>query len=281
MAPKIKRIFSAAVAESVLELLVYDVIGENFWDGGGVTVQSVADAIKSAGNFDRIALRVNSPGGSCFEGVAIYNLIRGQGKPVDVYVDGLAASAAATIAMCGDKVSVGVGAMIMVHNAASFMYGDANAMRKEADVLDKVSQTVGEIYAKKSGKTSEKIKSLMDAETWMSAQEAIDLGFADELLNQDEETSSQSSQLAKSFNLKHYKHAPDELRNGHKPRNAAAQCACDCANCAAGACSSCTNQDCTDPGCVDCPNQEPIGSHADPDVFDANARERLALYERS
>jgi len=277
-----KRIFAAAVAGTTLELLVYDEIGENYWTGGGVTATSVADAIKSAGNFDRIAVRVNSPGGDCFEGVAIYNLIRSQNKPVDVFVDGLAASAASVIAMSGDTVSVGIGAMIMIHNAACFAYGDGPAFLKIADTLDKISQTVGSIYVAKSGKTADDIKQLMDAETWMGAQEAIDNGFANAILNQDEETSTQARALVKSFNLKSFKRVPAQLRRQHAaiPRAASSDCECDCQPCQDGNCDGCLNDPCDAPGCT-CPNHDSnIGSQA-PDTFDEIARQRLKLYEKS
>jgi ATP-dependent protease ClpP protease subunit len=279
MASQIKHIFAAAVAGSTLELLVYDEIGENFWTGGGVTVRSVADAIAQAGNFDKIAVRVNSPGGDCFEGVAIYNLLRAQGKPIDVFVDGLAASAASIIAMAGGTVAVGVGAMIMIHNAATFAYGDAVSLHKVADTLDKISQTVGDIYVTKTKQSAADIKTMMDAETWLSAQDAIDKGFADKLLNQDDETSTHARALVKSFNLRHCKHVPDALRNGHKPRAAASDCKCDCQPCQDGDCTNCKNDPCDAAGCT-CPQHDSnVGSHADP--FDDVARQRLALYEKS
>jgi ATP-dependent protease ClpP protease subunit len=281
MKQPIKRIFAAAVAGTTLELLVYDEIGENFWTGGGVTAQGVADAIEKAGAFDRIAVRVNSPGGDCFEGVAIYNLIRSQGKPVDVFVDGLAASAASVIAMSGDTVSVGVGAMLMIHNAATFAYGDGPAFLKIADTLDKISQTVGGIYVAKTKQTADQIKALMDAETWMGAQEAIDNGFADAIMNQDEESTTQARALCKSFNLRGYKRVPENLRQqAMKPRHDASECECECAPCQAGNCPDCETDPCLAAGCT-CPNHDSnVGSKA-PDAFDEVARRRLALYERS
>jgi ATP-dependent protease ClpP protease subunit len=269
MKHRVQRIFNAAVTGTTLELLVYDEIGENFWSGGGVTAQSVADAIKQAGVFDRIALRINSPGGDCFEGVAIYNLIRAQGKPVDVFVDGLAASAASTIAMSGDTVNVGVGAMIMIHNAAAFVYGDAPALLKLADTLEKVSQTVGGIYVKKTGQTPDEIKALMDAETWMGAEDAIDQGFADAIMNQDEEQSTQACALVKSFSLRGFKHVPEQLRKtSARPRadGAGKGCECNCDFCPSDDCSNCNCQgDCSATRCAaaDCNcNKDAIGSRA-------------------
>jgi ATP-dependent protease ClpP protease subunit len=282
MKGKMKRIFAAAVMNSTLELLVYDEIGENFWTGGGITASSVAAAIKDAGIFDRISLRVNSPGGDCFEGVAIYNLLRAQAKPIDVFVDGIAASAASVIAMAGDTVSVGVGAMIMIHNAAVGIYGDGPTLRKTADTLDKISQTVGGIYVAKTEQTPEAIKTLMDAETWMGAQEAIDNGFADQILTLDEGAATEAQALVKTFNLSRYcKHVPEKLQRTRKPRADTSGCQCDCQPCIDGDCQGCSHDPCDCEGC-DCPQHDSnVGSKAADTAFDEVARQRLALYERS
>ncbi len=111
-----RRFFNAAQTESVLTLEVYDVIGADFF-GDGITASAVSDAIAQAGSHDSVALRINSPGGDAFEGVAIYNVLKNHGKPVNVYVDGLAASAASIVAMAGDTICMGTGAMMMIHPA--------------------------------------------------------------------------------------------------------------------------------------------------------------------
>src|ERR1700677_44946 len=101
-----RRFFNATEADKVLTLEVYDVIGADFF-GEGITASAVSDAIAQAGEHDCIALRINSPGGDAFEGVAIYNLLKNNAKPVNVYVDGLAASAASIVAMSGDTINMG------------------------------------------------------------------------------------------------------------------------------------------------------------------------------
>jgi ATP-dependent protease ClpP protease subunit len=271
----------SASQNTTLELLVYDQIGEDYWSGGGVTAKSVAQAIKDAGVFDRISVRVNSPGGSAFEGVAIYNLLRAQAKPIDVYVDGLAASAASVIAMAGDTIYVGLGAMIMVHNAATFAYGDGPLLRQVADTLDNISLTIGGIYVAKTGQSVEEIKTLMDAETWMGAQDAVDKGFATKLMNQDEETTTQARALVNSFNLRHCKHVPDSIKPAACATNDAGACECECDPCQTGDCSKCANADCVDPNCDGCPNQMEAENQAPADAFDDVARQRLTLYERT
>ena len=203
-----KRAFMAAMKAKVLELLIYDEIGENFWTGGGITAGSVGAAIKAAGDFDSIVLRINSPGGSCFDGVAIYNLIRAQKKPVTVFVDGLAASAASDIAMAGDEINMGSGAMIMIHNAMWGCYGDANDLRQAADAIEKISVTVAEIYIARTGNGADVIKAMMDAETWMSGADAVEKGFATRVVEQDARIAADAKALAATFNLKSFKNAP-------------------------------------------------------------------------
>lgn len=204
----IKRAFMSAVKASVLELLVYDEIGENFWTEGGITASTLAAAIKAAGQYDSIVLRINSPGGNAFDGVAIYNLLRAQKKPIDVFVDGIAASAASVVAMAGDSISMGTGAMLMVHNAMWGCYGDAQALRSAADTIETISVTIGEIYVKRTKQDAAKVKAMMDAETWMGGEQAVELGFATKTIEQDDTSVAAARALAQSFNLKAFKHAP-------------------------------------------------------------------------
>ena len=116
--------------------------------------------IDEAGPFTRLAVRINSPGGDAFEGVAIHNLLRAQGKPVDVYVDGIAASAASIIAMAGDTRSMGSNTMMMIHNAWSSCTGYADDMRKMADTLDRVSTAVAQTYIDRAGLSKDDVKDL-------------------------------------------------------------------------------------------------------------------------
>src|SRR5436305_9007606 len=131
--------FSARTTNSVMEILVYEQIGAN-WDGTGVSVANVKAKLDGS-KYDSVHIRINSPGGDAFEGVAIKNLLQSTGKPVLVTVDGLAASAASIIAMAGDRIEMGEGSMLMIHNAWSLAVGDAREMRKTADTREKVSDT--------------------------------------------------------------------------------------------------------------------------------------------
>lgn len=163
------------------ELWIYDVIGEDFF-GEGVTPKSVRDQMKSMDKAEPLLVRINSPGGSVFDGVAIKTLIDEWQAGVQVQVDGIAASAASYIAMAGSTISMANGSMLMIHNPWSVVVGNAADMRKEAELLDKVGDQLAAAYATKSGADIDVIKAALDAETWYTADEAVAAGLADAVL---------------------------------------------------------------------------------------------------
>jgi ATP-dependent Clp protease protease subunit len=214
---KIKRGFSArAVAAGVqngeLVLYLYDDIGAG-WFTEGVTAKGIANEITKAGTVSRIVMHINSPGGDVFEGIAIYNLVKQQGVPVTVIIDGLAASAASLIAMVGDDIKMGSNAMMMIHNAWTISVGDAAEMRKTADLLDKISGVITDTYAKRTEMAAAEVKALMDAETWMTADEAVANGFADSVLDTPKDEADQAAAMAASFDLdKRFAKVPDQFK---------------------------------------------------------------------
>lgn len=200
-----KRIFAAAKnSNNELELLVYDSIGESFW-GGGVTAEAVKQKLNEAGDVAKITLRINSPGGDVFEASAIYSVLTQHKAKVECYVDGLAASAAFTIAMAGDDIHISESAMMMCHNALGMCMGNGNDMREMAELLDKVSGTMRDIYSAKSGMKADEVQALMDAETWMTAAEAVEYGFADDVVKRDAEDDADAKALAASYDLSKFK----------------------------------------------------------------------------
>jgi ATP-dependent Clp protease, protease subunit len=274
-----KRIFMAAVKASILEILVYDEIGENYWTGGGITPATVAAAVKAAGVFDSITLRINSPGGSAFDGVAIYNLLRAQNKPIEVFVDGIAASAASVVAMAGDTINMGTGAMLMVHNAMWGCYGDAQALRAAAETIEGISVTIGEIYVKRTGLDATEVKAIMDAETWMGGVEAVEKGFATKTVDQSEDEVAEAQQLVRKFKVKAFRNLPAQFTQQEKPNaNIDPDCECDCNACATVGCASCENDPCEVVGC-DCPHHEEMSSEIIPSL--EVCQRRLALRERA
>lgn len=170
---------TAKAEERTAEITIFDSIGAT-WDGEGVTAkQFIADlkAIKA----EKITLLVNSPGGSVFDGLAIYNALVASGAEITGKVMGVAASAASFILMACKRIVMPENSFLMIHNASSIAWGDASAMRETADWLDKIGDSIVNIYATRTGKSVEAIKSWLDAETWFSAAEAKEHGFADEV----------------------------------------------------------------------------------------------------
>jgi len=251
---KLKPFFRASLqTDGTLDLLVYEDIGADWWGDGGVTAMTVKQQLDGAGVYNRIAVRINSPGGDAFEGVAIMNLLRAQKKPVDVYIDGIAASAASIIAMAGDTITMGKSAMMMVHNAWTFCMGDGDDMRKCADTLDKISSSIGEAYSARTGKTASQVKAIMDAETWMSADDCLKEGFATAVATDDDDDSAMA--LAKSFKqLAKLKNVPAAFKPSDADEADDDICTCACGPCVDGDCEACTCTGCDSQNCgaMDC-----------------------------
>ena len=165
------------------EIWIYEEIGQDFWTGGGVTAKNFQKEL-SAIKASQIDLHINSPGGAVFDGVAIYNLIKQHPANVTTYIDGIAASIASVIALAGDKVVMAENALYMMHNPSGMVMGTAADMRSLADVLDKIRGTMTGVYAAKSGRADDEISALLDAETWMTAAEAMEFGFVDEIADE-------------------------------------------------------------------------------------------------
>ena len=165
-------------ADGDTTISIFDVIGEDFWTGSGVTANRISAALRSIGNKD-ITVRINSPGGDMFEGIAIYNLLRAHPAKVTVEVLGWAASAASIIAMAGDDIRMGLGSFMMVHNAWGLVIGNRHDMRDAATLFDRFDAAIADIYQARTGMKRADIEQLMDAETFMTAAQAVEYGFAD------------------------------------------------------------------------------------------------------
>ena len=170
---------------------IYDPIGYDPWSGGGVTANRIAAALRSIGASNDVVVNMNSPGGDMFEGLAIYNLLRQHKGQVTVRVLGLAASAASVIACAGDVVQIARAGFLMIHNCWMGCVGDRNDMIEMAATLEPFDMAMADIYATRSGQdVTKKIMPMMNAETWIGGQSAVDQGFADELLPADQVTQS-------------------------------------------------------------------------------------------
>jgi len=172
---------AAADDPKVGELLLYGTISSDSWWGDEVTPKQFKEDLDALGDVDEIRVFINSDGGDIFAGQAIYSMLRRHKAKITVYIDGLAASMASVVAMAGDTVYMPHNAMMMIHNPWTIAIGTADDFRKLADDMDKVRESLIVAYQDKSGLDREKIIEMMDAETWMTAEEAVDLGFADEI----------------------------------------------------------------------------------------------------
>ena len=160
------------------EIFLYDAIGDPWW--GMIGAENViGDLAKMGGK--RVTMRIASPGGSVDEGRLIYNAMKRYQGGVDVVVDSSAYSIASYIAMAGERVVMAKNAMMMIHNPWTMAFGDAAELRKTADVLDKYRDSIVDAYTDKSDKDRKKMLAILDAETWYTAQEAVDEGFATEV----------------------------------------------------------------------------------------------------
>ena len=155
-------------------------IAEESWFDDDITPQLFREEL-NAGSGD-ITVWINSPGGDCVAAAQIYNMLMDYRGSVTVKIDGIAASAASVIAMAGTRVLVSPVSMLMIHNPATMAMGDAAEMQKAIAMLDEVKESIINAYEIKTGMSRAKLSHLMDAETWMDAHTAVDLGFADEIM---------------------------------------------------------------------------------------------------
>lgn len=174
----------SAASDDANTINIYDQIGEG-WDGSGMTAKIVNSVLRKAKG-DDITVNINSPGGDFFEGVTIYNMLREYEGAVNVNVIGLAASAASIIAMAADELKIAKSGFLMIHNSWGLVIGNQNDMRDAADTFAVFDESMAGVYADRSGKDLAEIKTMMDNDTWMSGEKAVEDGFADSFLKSDE-----------------------------------------------------------------------------------------------
>ena len=167
-------------------LFLNSTIAEESWFDDDVTPQLFKDEL-NAGSGD-ITVWINSPGGDCVAAAQIYNMLMDYKGNVTVKIDGIAASAASVIAMAGTTVLMSPVSMLMIHNPMTAAFGDSAEMQKAIEMLGSVKDSIINAYEIKTGLTRAKLSHLMDAETWMDANKAVELGFADGILKRDSDT---------------------------------------------------------------------------------------------
>jgi ATP-dependent Clp endopeptidase proteolytic subunit ClpP len=199
------------VSDDEAEIDIYGEIGGYSWwdDDENVTASSFRKKLKELKGKSRITVHVNSPGGSVFEGLAIYNALKQSDSEIKVVVDALAASAASFIAMAASpgQLIMARNAVMMIHDAATYAAGNADDMREMADLLDMHSDNIADIYSQRSGETVEFWREAMKAETWYTGSEAVDAGLADGMLEDEDE---EAEKVAAKFDLSVYNYAGRE-----------------------------------------------------------------------
>ena len=189
-----------AAASEDNTITIFDVIGQDYWTGEGVTAKRIAGALRAIGD-KPVTVLINSPGGDMFEGLAIYSLFREHSQEVTVKVLGLAASAASIIAMAGDTVQIARAGFLMIHNSWIYAAGNRHEFREYADYLEPFDRSMADIYAARTGMEFEEIQTIMDAESWIGGSDAIEQGFADSLLASDEIGTGEASQARAAVKL--------------------------------------------------------------------------------
>lgn len=197
-----------AVAKGTGEVYIYGPVTSCKWEDTDVTAADFKRDLDVLGDIMTLNVYINSPGGSVFQGQAIYTILKRHPAHINVYVDGLAASIASLVAMAGDTIYMPSNAMMMVHNPFNIVIGNAQDLRKAADNLDKIRESMMTAYmAKLDGKTTEeKLSELLAAETWLTAVECFEYGFCDELLDEKQIAASVDTEL-----FARYKNVPENL----------------------------------------------------------------------
>ena len=188
------------------EMIIYSDIGDDGWMGG-LSAEEFSKQLSAIGDVKNLDIRLNSAGGSVFDGLTIYQRLKQHTAKVHVFVDGLAASIASIIAMAADEITVYNTSTVMIHKPWTFAGGSADDFASTIARLDAAEGQMVGIYADKTGLSADHIKRLLTAETWMTGEEALELGFAD---NFDESTSAMAAAVKPDFNKQWFAHAPKQ-----------------------------------------------------------------------
>ena len=183
------------------EIWLYDEVGDAMF--GGMSAKLFAEQLTALGQVDSINLRINSPGGSVFDGLAIYNALKRHPARIHVDIDGIAASIASVIAMVGETINIAANGMMMIHDPHGVVVGNSADMRQTADVLDQVKRSLVDTYAARTGKDVDDLGAMMTAETWLSADDAVAMRFADNI--------TEMQRLAAHFDFSKFRNVPKRL----------------------------------------------------------------------
>lgn len=185
------------------EIILYGMVGDDGW-AGGFTARDVISALASIGRGNPVNVRINSGGGYTDDGAAIYNALKAHRGDVQVFVDGIAASAASIIAMAGDKIIIRKGGVMMIHDPSAISIGTARDHAKSMEQLEAVASSMADIYAERTGRPLVDIRAEMAEEIWLNAEQAVAKGYADEIDDLDPLNPT-------AFNYAVYRNAPERI----------------------------------------------------------------------
>ncbi|KNE20926.1 head maturation protease, ClpP-related [Virgibacillus pantothenticus] len=197
------------------DIFIYGEITKYAWEEyGEKSAQIFKQELDDLGDVEAINLYVNSPGGSVFEGITIHNMLKRHKAKVIAHVDALAASIASVIVMAADEIRMPSNSMLMIHNPWTFAIGNSADLRKEADDLDRIGKSSMQSYLNKAEEklSEEKLQELLDAETWLSAEEAFEYGLCDVV----EEANDMAASISDEY-LQRYKNVPKQLKEDTTP----------------------------------------------------------------
>lgn len=212
IASGIKHEFKAQVTDESTEITIYGDIGDSWW-GESTSANDIKQALKDVST-DEITIRLNSPGGDAFDGIAIYNQLKNHSAKVIVHVDGLAASAASIIAMAADEIVMNTGSMMMIHEASTFSWGTKADIKKTLNALEGIDKSIADIYMTRYTGEREALNALVEGETWFTASEAVEAGLADrvnEVAEDDEVVELKSLVFTLQSEI-------EQLKNKQKPK---------------------------------------------------------------
>lgn len=206
--------FEALASGDTLELRMYGPIGGGFFSDG-VCAESVDKALKDSPHAKTITVKISSPGGAAFEGLAIRSMLAAHPASVTCEVEGLAASAASIIAMAGDKITMHAGSALMIHEASAMTRGTSKEHRQAMDALETLNDGMADIYATRSGMSKEECRVLMDAETWLTPEQAVSKKFADNVVKAKKSPTSPTSVF--DLSAFGYRHVPEQFTAAAMP----------------------------------------------------------------
>ena len=187
---------NSKASNEIVDIYIFDEIGSF-----GMNAQSFIDEIKPYKN-SPISLHINCVGGDVFDGMAIYNILKKRTAETTVYIEGIAASMGSVIALAADKVVMAENSLFMIHNAWGGAMGESKELKKTANLLEKISNEIADIYIKKTNLPYNKVKEMMDEETWLNADEALALGFIDSI--------SDAIKVAAKYDVSKFKNITNE-----------------------------------------------------------------------